>query len=97
MKNFDLVLVVAGTYSEAQTWAKSKGLNGSQWVYAHSAASFVGLHFDKYAKVGGYTKNFIRLGCWFDVVLEPHAKDVTNDERIFTDPSSILDSGLRAR
>ena len=83
----ELVLVFAGNYSQAQCWAKEKGLTGSQWIYANSVDCLVGLHFNKYAWVGTYTRhpNYLELARWFPCRLEPNAKDVTNDERIFTD------------
>jgi|HubBroStandDraft_2_1064218.scaffolds.fasta_scaffold63744_6 hypothetical protein len=84
-KRFDLVLVAAGNYSQAHCWAREKGLAPTQWVYAHSVESFVGIHFDKYAKVGTYAENFRKIRPWFYAVLEPNAKDVTNCEIHFTD------------
>jgi hypothetical protein len=85
VKKQDLVLVAAGSYSEANCWAREKGLRSNQWIYAHPYQNFVGFHFDKYAKVGTYLKNFDAVSKWFYAVLEPNAKDVTDCEIHFTD------------
>ena len=85
VKRYDMVLVAAGSYSEAHCWAKEKGLTPIQWVYGHAPWCFVGLHFDKYAKVGTYLDRFETIRDWFYAVLEPDAKDVTDCEIHFTD------------
>ena len=76
----DAVLVMAGNYRQAEDWARARGLQPRDWVYASAEGNLGGLHFSRYAIVGTFyqRKDWFSLRQYMRTRLDVDAQNITD-------------------